>query len=286
MPHVFVNRYRFFSSSAIPVTLEELRKKYFWESVNAIFYVLGGILLTIGSILFLPQYEDIQYVGAWIFIVASCLYLTVSGHDLIEINNHGGLFNPNHLSDLVAATSYLIGAINFILGSVFFLPHVAMFKAGAINFIMGSVLFVVGAIVNSIQIFDSPTRLTAFYANLVAVFFVVGSTFYLSASVPYLFELDTTRDNVEVDKFAAILYIWGSLLFTFAGFLNIYRTRLILIIEVERHKEEKALAASSSNNNDNAKKTISSKLSSREQEGVISSLEGVQPEPEDPESNN
>ncbi|CAB9499188.1 expressed unknown protein [Seminavis robusta] len=273
MPHVFVNRPRLFSANVIPVSLDELRREYFWESVNAVFYILGGVLLTIGSILFLPQYEDVQYVGAWIFIVASILYLTVSGHDLIEINNHGGMFNPNNLADLVAATSYSIGAINFILGSIFFLPHVEMYMGGAINFIMGSILFVVGAVVNSIQIFDSPTRLTAFYANLVAVFYVVGSTLYLSASVPYLFDLDTDKDNDLVFQFAAILYIFGSMLFTVAGCVNIYRARLILIIETEKRKADyaadhrkdggKARMAANNDNTDSKMRTDGDSASSQ-----------------------
>ena len=231
MPHIFVNRPRLYG---VHVSPEDVLGQFKWEAINAVFYVVGGILLTIGSVLFLPQYDAIQYIGAWIFIVASVLYITVSGHDLIEIISGG---KPDW-KELVAATSYVIGAGCFIAGSSFFLPHVELYTAGAWNFIIGSFLFVVGAVVNSIQLFASPTRKTAFLANLVAVSFVVGSTLYLSASVPYLSAFDTDRDLEKTYQYLAMLYIAGSLLFTLGGVLNIYRAKLIMERELARERSQ------------------------------------------------
>lgn len=136
MPHVFVNRARLYG-------LSDVAGEFKWEIINTIFYLIGGSILLAGSVLFLPKYEEMQHIGSWCYAVASLF--TIFGKCL---NRRVNLDNAN-LLDMVASTSYLVGAICFILGSIFFLPEVGLFRRGAHTFIIGSALFVVGAVVNS-----------------------------------------------------------------------------------------------------------------------------------------
>lgn len=223
MPHVFLNRPRIFNLS------EEVVGHFKWEIINTVFYEIGGFILLAGSVLFLPKYAEIQYIGSWLFVAASVFYLTVSAHDILEIFRHRSTIDlDSDLLDIIAATAYLIGAICFILGSLFFLPVVELFLFGAYTFIIGSILFVVGAVVNSIQIFDSPTRESSLYANLTAVSYVIGSTLYLAGSIPYLWDFDNPEDSEIITRYLAELFIVGSILFILGGTFNIYRAKLVV----------------------------------------------------------
>eukprot|EP00978_Attheya_sp_CCMP212_P013654 scaffold34265_cov58-Attheya_sp.AAC.12 len=227
MPHLFVNRPRAFGIKLPP---EEVLAHFKWEFINTIFYQVGGVLLLAGSILFLPKYEDKANIGAWLFIIASVFYMTVSAHDCWEMYNA-----PQDASalDTLAASSYLVGAVCFILGSLLFLPDLEFFLAGGYMFIIGSILFVVGAFVNSIQIFDSPTRSSALYANLTAVSYVIGSTFYLTGSIPYIWEFNDPNDSEIISRYLAEQFIVGSILFIIGGTFNIYRAKLVVTHYVE-----------------------------------------------------
>eukprot|EP00978_Attheya_sp_CCMP212_P013579 scaffold34094_cov42-Attheya_sp.AAC.1 len=238
MPHLFVNRPRAFGIKLPP---EELLAHFKWELINTIFYQVGGVLLLAGSILFLPKYEDKANIGDWLFIVASVFYLTVSAHDCWEIYNAPQDANA---VDTLAASSYLVGAICFILGSILFLPDLELFLAGGCMFIIGSILFVVGAFVNSIQIFDSPTRSSALYANLTAVSYVIGSIFYLTGSIPYLWEFNDPNDSEIIFRYLGEQFIVGSILFIIGGTFNIYRAKLVVNHYVEHDFNNKRYATS------------------------------------------
>jgi biotin transporter BioY len=227
MPHLFVNRPRAFGLKLPP---QEVLAHFKWELINTIFYQIGGVLLLAGSILFLPQYEDKANIGAWLFIIASVFYVTVSAHECWEIYNA-----PHDASalDTLAASSYLVGAVCFIIGSILFLPDIEDFLAGGYMFIIGSILFVLGAFVNSIQIFDSPTRSSALYANLTAVSYVIGSTMYLTGSIPYLWTFNDPNDSEIIYRYLAEQFIMGSILFIIGGTFNIHRAMLIVNHYVE-----------------------------------------------------
>ena len=192
------------------------------------------MIFIVGSVLFPPNYEDKAHIGSWLFIWGSLFYLFVSGHDLYEVYHST---EPRFL-DALAASSYLAGGVVFIIGSYFFLPSVGLFLAGAYNFIIGSILFICGAVNNSIQIFDSPTRESALFANLTAVCYVIGSTLFLSASVPYLWDIDSEGDSKTVYRYLGLQFFVGSLLFFIGGTINIYRAYLIFKDEFDKHEKE------------------------------------------------
>ena len=45
---------------------------------------MGGLIFLVGSVLFLPLYEEYEGAGAWLFVVGSFLFLTVAVHDIFE----------------------------------------------------------------------------------------------------------------------------------------------------------------------------------------------------------
>jgi hypothetical protein len=70
---------------------------------------------------------------------------------------------------------------------------------------------------------SSPDIVSAQIANLIAVNFIMGSTFYLSASVPYLFDFQSESDTTTEFNYVATLYIIGSVQFVIAGLLDMKR---------------------------------------------------------------
>ena len=73
MPHLVANRKRHYDLCGTD-----------WEYVNATLYILGGIIFIVGSVMFFPDYSDLEAVGAWLFIFGSVLYTVVAWHDMYE----------------------------------------------------------------------------------------------------------------------------------------------------------------------------------------------------------
>nr|WP_272209809.1 YrhK family protein [Marinicella sp. W31]MDC2875639.1 YrhK family protein [Marinicella sp. W31] len=223
MPHMFVNRPRIHDFIADD---PEIRKNFRWETINAIAYQLGGVVFIFGSVCFFPSLSAYSDLGAWTFFFGSLLYLLVTGHDLIEVFLHAhereGVATIWDRLEFWAAWTYVSGTLLFVAGSVFFLSQVGWFAAGAWCFIIGSVLFVVGAVINVIQIVQADDLVTLQMMNLTAVTFVVGSTLFAVASIPYLWSFSNPADQTRLDGFLAWQYLVGSVLF-FAGGLFNYR---------------------------------------------------------------
>lgn len=236
MPHLFTNRPRRHNL----VSEHPAGHRHFsWEAANAILYVIGGATFIAGSICFLPTYEDLGDLGAWIFFGGSLLYLIVTVHDLLESiiywNKSTGL-DKEHWLEFIAARVYVAGTLLFIVGSILFLSSVGMITGGAWCFIIGSFLFFLGACVNVLQITQAGSTLTLQLLNATAITFVVGSILFLVASVPYLWQVADQSDRFELFTYLAWQYIFGSILFFAGGVFNFCRA-----YEVARR--DKAVAA-------------------------------------------
>ena len=233
MPHMFTNRPRLHDLTRGRADLEA---QFRWETINAIFYKIGGILFVIGSILFFPRFEAYADIGAWIFFIGSLLYLIVTVHDLLEVLRHWRAVNHhdrNQILEYTAAASYVLGTVLFTVGSIFFLSAVGWFKAGAWTFVGGSLLFVVGACINVLQIVQSRSLITLQLMNLTAVSFVVGSVLFTVASVPYLWDVKTPSDRTTLYAFLAWQYLTGSLLFLIGGIFNYWRAYVVIQKEIK-----------------------------------------------------
>nr|WP_287378438.1 YrhK family protein [Candidatus Microthrix sp.] len=179
-----------------------------WEAINTGVYLVGGVMFVWGSVLFFPAFESRANRGAWIFFIASLMYIAVTAHDLLEVIRHReSLKGTPTIWERIegwSAAAYLAGSLLFAVGSICFLSSVGMFTAGAVFFIVGSLLFVCAAIT-----------------------FVTGSMLFLVASVPYLFSLQSAADTRTVDAFLATQYVVGSALFLLGGAFNFVRARLV-----------------------------------------------------------
>jgi hypothetical protein len=239
MPHLFVNRGRL---HGLTKDRADVRMQFRWETINAVLYVIGGIVFIVGSIFFFPRLDAYVNIGAWTFFTGSLLYLIVTLHDVAEVRHYWGKSHyrdRDQILEYTAAVSYLWGTILFVLGSVFFLSYVGWFKAGAWCFVFGSLLFVVGACINVLQIVKSDSITTLQLMNLTAVSFVVGSVLFTVASVPYLWKVRAESDRTTLYAYLAWQYLIGSLLFFAGGVFNFRRAYLIMREQVDRRNEGK-----------------------------------------------
>jgi hypothetical protein len=216
---------------------DDLAPHFSWETINAVFYITGGMIFIIGSILFFPHFEAYADIGAWTFFIGSLFYLVVTVHDLFEVRLHWRERNTHdhdRILEYTAAVSYVLGTILFTLGtilftlgSLFFLSTVGWFQAGAWTFVAGSLLFVLGACINVLQIFQSQPIITFQLMNLTAVSFVIGSVLFTVASVPYLWDVKAPSDRATLYAFLAWQYLTGSILFFIGGVFNYWRAYLL-----------------------------------------------------------
>lgn len=238
MPHTFVNRPRLHDLTG---ESSSLRDKFRWETINAVVYVVGGIVFIIGSVLFFPALSAYADLGAWIFIVGSLLYLLVTGHDMAEVLCHirtgTAVRNIWGVLEFWAAFSYVAGTVLFTIGSVFFLSAVGQFTAGAWCFVFGSLLFVVGAVINVLQIVLTKDMMTLQLLNLTAVTFITGSALFAVASIPYLFALRDPSDKETIDTFLAWQYVAGSVLFLAGGIFNYWRAYLVMRSQIAESQD-------------------------------------------------
>lgn len=227
MPHLFTNRPR---TSDPRHGDQRLQSGFRWERINAVLYEVGGVLFLVGSLFFFPLLEHWKDIGAWLFFVGSLVYLAVLLHDLSEIQNFWPKkrLSPSRMLEVVAIWSYIVGTLLFTVGSLFFLSWWDWVSAGAWCFIVGSALFVAGACVNVLMIIRASSLFTLQLMNLTAVNFVLGSALFVAASVPYLWQMQNPLDESKLFAFLAWQFTIGSALFLIGGFVNHYRTRLVI----------------------------------------------------------
>ena len=241
----------------------KLNKHHFWENFNAWVYLVGGLMFIVGSIFFLPKYEDLEPVGSWIFVVASVLYVIVAIHDYYVIQFIHASITKWVWIDRSAAWSYITGSTLFIAGSIFFLPTVANYTAGAWTFIIGSTMFVAGAMLHGLQIYEAETQWDSQYLLLSAMLYILGSALFLVASIPYLLNLESVEDTTAIDAFAAGVYLFGSLCFFVGGALNFRRNKLVQ--KDENDNNNIATQQTSSNDRENGADAVV--ISSNNDEG-------------------
>lgn len=229
MPHFFSNRPRV---HALVGGAGKGGLHFRWETVNAVVYTLGGVIFIFGSVLFFPSLSAWENVGAGAFLFGSLLYLLVTGHDVVEVlASHRDRTRSRSVWQVLefwAAVAYLAGTLLFVVGSVFFFSVFDWVGPGAWCFLIGSVLFLFGAVVNVLQIIFATTLKTLQLLNLTAISFIVGSTLFCVASIPFLWELSSDADRILLDAYLAWLFLVGSVLFLAGGLFNYWRAWLIV----------------------------------------------------------
>lgn len=223
MPHLFTNRPRLYN----PINQDKIGNNYFdWESLNAIFYLVGGMAFIAGSIFFLPRYDSISDIGAWIFFGGSLVYLVVTGHDLLESTAYLRRQKQRTIwnwLEFTVANVYVVGTLLFTVGSLLFLSQIDGIVAGGWCFTIGSLFFLTGACLNALQIVQEGSFVKLQLLNATAMSFALGSILFLIASLPYLSEALNLEDNGALFAYVGWEYIFGSILFFLGGVINYYR---------------------------------------------------------------
>ncbi|WPZ36984.1 YrhK family protein [Thalassobaculum sp. OXR-137] len=229
MPHFFSNRQR---SHALVPRAGNRGLHFRWETANAMVYTAGGVIFIAGSVCFFPSLSAWQDLGAGAFLAGSLLYLLVTGHDMVEVvachRQRGWKRSVWSVLEFWAAVSYLVGTLLFVGGSVCFFPEIGWAGPGAWSFLVGSALFLFGAVVNVLQIVFAATMKTLQLLNLTAISFIVGSTLFCVASIPFLWDLRSEADRLLLDGYLAWLFLSGSVLFLAGGLLNYWRAWLVV----------------------------------------------------------
>lgn len=226
MPHLFTNRPRqhnLFSDAPAG------SMHFNWESFNSVLYLLGGITFVLGSIFFLPKYDQHPDAGAWVFFGGSLIYLIVTVHDLFEALAYMRSRKSASIwqrLELFAACVYVTGTVLFIIGSLFFLSEVDLVASGSWCFIVGSLLFFIGAFINVIQIIQAGSMFTLQLMNVTAICFTIGAIIFLLGSVPYLWTDQLSAIQQKLYRYLAWEYITGSIFFLVGGVFNYYRAYL------------------------------------------------------------
>ena len=225
MPHLFISRPRQHCLDSN----RSSRQQFQWEAINAIVYLIGGMVFIAGSILFLPKFEAYSNLGVVTFIFGSLLYLLVTGHDLLEAitcrRTKSECTKWDNL-ELMAALIYVVGTILFIVGSIFFLSQIGLTAAGSYCFILGSILFFFGACINVMQITQTSSLPILQLMNATAITFVVGSAIFVFGSIPYLWSHLDKTDQSLVFTLVGWEFIIGSVFFFLGGVFNFIRAYL------------------------------------------------------------
>lgn len=225
MPHLITHRPRVTNLASNNENAASHKK---WETFNAIAYEVGGATFVGGSICFFPQLSSWLGVGGWLFFVGSVLYLSVTGHDLLEVRKYWRTHNTNTFADKIEATTalaYVTGSLLFALGSLAFLPSIGLDVTGVWLFVVGSVLFMLGGFINMLQVVEAPSLIYMQLFNLTVAQFIVGSALFLAATIPYLWHLGPGAQT-QVETFSAARFLFASVLF-FTGAIAIYYRKLV-----------------------------------------------------------
>jgi len=222
MPHLFLPRSRRFS-----ITAEDVGTNANWERFNTFAYLLGGLILTFGSVCFLPSNEFEIDTGYKLYLWGSVLYLIVSKHDLAEVLACKE-FSKHYRLDMTASANYILGSISYVAASVLYLSNFNSSFGCSVCLILGSILYQVGALLNAMQIFDASSIWEARLMLLTALFYILGSTLYIVGSVPSLFEFEDESDEGMIQLWSGTELILGSLFFFWGGSVNYVRAQLVI----------------------------------------------------------
>lgn len=122
------------------------------EYTAAYSYVIGTVLFTVGSILFL-SFVDQQHAGAWCFVTGSALFVLGACVNVLQIFRHSTRATIQ-LTNLTAIT-FVVGSVLFTVASVPYLWQVqaasdrhTLYAFLAWQYLTGSVLFFLGGVFN------------------------------------------------------------------------------------------------------------------------------------------
>lgn len=178
-------------------------------------YVLAGVFFVVGSICFLPEFEEWYLDGCIFYFAGGAIYLLTSSYDLAEVwsSADGGF-------DRAMNELYVCGSVIYLVGTAFYLPGAPMLlgrkptEIGAWCFIVGSLFFIHACFVNGAHTGDAFAaaerrddehaskilRSMKVYTLVTTNCTMLGSAAFLVGSVLYL-------PTIGCDEFAVCLLL-------------------------------------------------------------------------------
>jgi hypothetical protein len=122
------------------------------ERVAAAAYLLGTLLFTVGSVLFLDSIDQ-TIAGAWCFVIGSLLFVVGSGINVLQILRSDNIITMQLMN--LTAVSFVVGSVLFMVASIPYLwdfqaeaDQIHMFRFLAWQYLAGSCLFFLGGVFN------------------------------------------------------------------------------------------------------------------------------------------
>ena len=90
-----------------------------FERFLAWLYLAVSIGFVVGSVLFLPRFENLRIEACWLFIIGSAALLLIACLDLAEAFAAGG-----RRDEIIIQVMYIVGCAAFAIGTIFYFPRV------------------------------------------------------------------------------------------------------------------------------------------------------------------
>jgi hypothetical protein len=146
---MFINRPRLHDLTRGKANLEA---HFRWETINVVFYKIGGIIFIIGSIFFLSAVGWFQ-ASAWTFVVGSLLFVVGACINVLQIVQAQSIITLQLMN--LTAVSFVVGSVLFTVASVTYLWDVkapsdrtTLYTFLAWQYLTGSLLFFIGGVFN------------------------------------------------------------------------------------------------------------------------------------------
>jgi len=194
-----------------------------WETLKAIFYELGGVAFVLGSLFYFPALSDLNIFGQVLFLIGSCMFSFVTVDDLINVLKYQrNSKNPADYIEIFISVFYAAGSIFLLSGNITGLFQTSLQNIKAWFFIFGSSFYIIGIFLNFFEIIKAPSLILLQLFNLTLIFFILGAVLFLTASIPFLWNLSGSVEN-KFKILSAAEYLAGSLFFLFGGMLIAHR---------------------------------------------------------------
>jgi len=131
------------------------------QRVNSLIFMAGGAFFVGGSTLFFPAMEHLIMHGGWLYITGCILVLLAAllgALTAYEMRKTADIGAKGRWSDeeatMLSCSLYVLGNVEFIVGSIFFFPRMLEAGGPAIRlsavwlFVLGSVVFLLGALID------------------------------------------------------------------------------------------------------------------------------------------
>lgn len=220
MPNLFTSRLqKHFLLSRLSTNMKIKLEKW-----NNLLYLFSSLLFVIGSIFFLPIFSTFGTLGAKIFTLGVFIFLILNLNDLHEViqNYNKGTPEISNYLEITTVSLYLIGEINYLIGTYCFIFKPSDEWSAGLYFIVGSILFTLAPIINLMLPLQNYPHHKFMLMNANAACNIIAGLLFTVGSIPYLW----TRFSLHLDTLMAFQFIFGSIALLIGSILSIIHSKI------------------------------------------------------------